>query len=227
LQKKTNIPKQTTYRTLNELLEKGIIEKIISLPQQYKAIPFQDGLAMIASQKTKDYVKTMDTTKRLIEKFSNKPEKLDGAQEYTITVVEGKERLLKKTKTTIDNSNYNVDICTTLSRWVCINNEIYGTVEDALNRGVKFRAVLQTPAFDFCLPKELKSILTHSNYAIKLFSNQLKSNSAIFDNKLVSYNFYPSKTISESPMIWTNHTSFLVGSQLYFKYVWGKASDGP
>ena len=57
LSKQANVPRQATYRALGELQEKGLVEKIISLPQEYKAVPLQDGLAIMVKEKANAYQK--------------------------------------------------------------------------------------------------------------------------------------------------------------------------
>jgi len=165
----------------------------------------------------------MEKTRELLQKFDQSPEPTAEDHEYTIRVIEGKQMIIGKTKIAVDTACFAVNICTTPQRWVTITQGIYDNVKDALNRGVKFKAILAVS--DFCLPNEFRSILLHPNYEVRLFNGKLKSNSAIFDGKIVSFNFYPSKNISDSPMIWTNHPSFLVGSRLYFKSLWGKTKN--
>lgn len=222
LAKQSNVPRQAIYRTLNELQQKGIVEKIISLPQEYKAAPFRDGLSMIMSQKTREYKESID---ELTKRFADRTEKPESKYDYSVSLVEGKNRLIHKTRISVNNSMESVKICTTISRWISISEEIQGVVEEALGRGVKFRAVLEMPNSDFCLSKELSHIITHPNYEVRALSSVLRSNSAVFDGRVVSFNYYPSKSISDSPMIWTNHPSFVVGSLLYFRSVWEKAID--
>jgi len=225
LSKRVDIPRQAIYRTLEELLKKGIIEKIITLPQEYQAIPFREALAILLNEKTREYTRAVEKTREMLQKFDTSMEESEQEKEYTFTVVEGKERIVGKTRSAVDKAQKKVFICTTLPRWVTINQAIHDTVEEALDREVKFRAILEETTKDYCLPNELKSMIAHPNYKIKLSSIHLKSNSGLFDEKMVSFNFYPSKNVSDSPMIWTNHPSFLIGSRLYFEYLWKKSTN--
>ena len=52
--KNANIARQDIYRLTNELQKIGIIEKIISTPAQYKAIPLEDGIKILLQRKNKE-----------------------------------------------------------------------------------------------------------------------------------------------------------------------------
>jgi sugar-specific transcriptional regulator TrmB len=226
LAKQAMVPRQAVYRTLGELQNRGIVEKIIALPQEYKAVPIQDGLSIMLSAKAKEYTSILEKTEEFLSKFDAEKEKEPADSDYTISIVEGKETIIKRTKYATDHTQKRVCCCSTLQRWIHVNQEIYPNVKKALERGVKYRMVLEISGEgDICLPKELKAMISHPNYQIALTCDQLKSNAAIFDWNEASFNFYPSKAIAESPMIWTNHPSLLIGFQDHFEKLWTTAEE--
>jgi len=220
LAKQANVPRQAIYRTLGELQEKGIVERIISLPQEYKAIPLQDGLAIMISEKANDYAKILEQAKEFLLKFEAQQEQLISENDYSITIVEGKDTIVKRTKNITDNLQHTVCVCSTTQRWIHMNLEIIENVKEALSRGVKYHMILENSNGEIYFPKEFKPMLSHPNYEVRMAHNQLKINAAIFDDKEASFSFYPAKSLAESPMIWTNHPSILVGFQDHFKNVW-------
>jgi sugar-specific transcriptional regulator TrmB len=225
LSKHANVPRQATYRTLGELQEKGIVERIIALPQKYEAVPIQDGLSIILGQKAKEYDRTVEKTKEFLLKFSTQKETCANEQEYKISIVEGKETIIKKTRYALDNTQQSGTCYTTLQRWAQVNQEIFENIKKALDRGVRFRYVIERPYGEICLPKGVKSLLAKPNYEVRLTHSHLKANVAIFDNKEASFSFYPSKALAESPMIWTNHPSILTAFQSYFENTWATAHE--
>jgi sugar-specific transcriptional regulator TrmB len=223
LSRHSNLPRQTIYRTLNELQEKGVVERIISLPQEYKAISPPEGLSTILSAKANEYNAVIEKTKNFLLKFGEQGNIQTSDDEYTISIVSGKETLIKRAKHITDKVQFNVIICSTIQRWLHFNSEIIENVEAALARGVKYRVVLENANSEINFPKELKPILSHPNHEVRIVRDRLKINAALFDGKEASINFYPSKSIAESPMIWTNHPSLLVGLQDHFEKIWGQA----
>ena len=76
---------------------------------------------------------------------------------------------------------------------------------------------------DFAFPKEFKKVLLHPQYEMRVVPDKLKMNACLFDDKVASFSLYPSRTLTETPMIWTNHPSLLVGFRDHFENLWNIA----
>jgi hypothetical protein len=95
-------------------------------------------------------------------------------------------------------------------------------VKGALARGVRYRTILDSYS-DVNLIRQMSALLDDENFEVRSVKMPLKINVAIFDSKEASLNFYPSKSISDSPMLWTNHPSLLVSFQAQFENEWTSA----
>ena len=220
----SKVPRQATYRTLGELQEKGICERIVAMPQEYEAIPLQDGLSLMINEKANEYAIMLQKAREFLLKVNVAKEKTAGEEEFKISFVEGKETLLKRHKILHDKVQTSVCCCSALQRWAQITQDIFPNVKNALDRGVKIRFVLEKPKGKINLPKEVKSILDHPNVQLRWTAEQLKLNAAIFDRKETFFCFYPAKSFSESPMmVWTNHPSLIISFLDHFENVWSTA----
>jgi sugar-specific transcriptional regulator TrmB len=220
LSKQANVPRQAAYRTLGELQEKGIVEKIISLPQKYAAIPLQDGLKIMISLKANEYAQVIEKAKEFLLKFEAQKQDQISENQFNISIIEGKDTIINKVRALTDGLENNVCVCQTLQRWMQVNLEIVDNVKKALSRGVKYRVVLEKPDEGLSIPKELKQILSHPNYEVQIMPIPLKINAAIYDNKNACFSFYPAKALPDSPVIVTNHPSLLVGFEDHFENLW-------
>jgi sugar-specific transcriptional regulator TrmB len=222
LAKQANVPRQAAYRTLSELQEKGLVERIISLPQEYRAIPLRDGLAVMIRHKANEYTQIMENAKEFLHRYDIQQEQTP-SDEFSISIIEGKETIIRKSIYGSNSAKQEICIFSTFQRWTQTKMELYETVEKALKRGVKYRVIMETPTGDFFFTKEFKSVLTHPNYNIRLATEKLKINASLFDDKEACFSFYPSKALSESPVVWTNHPSLLIGFRDHFENVWGSS----
>jgi sugar-specific transcriptional regulator TrmB len=227
LSKYANVPRQATYRTLGELQEKGICERILALPQEYEALPIQDGLSIMLNSKANEYSRILEKSRKFILKFNMQKKREAKEQEYKISIVEGKDTIIKKTKFAHDSVQHCVNCCSTVQRWIQVTQEIAPNIQKALDRGVRFRLVIENLNGEINLPKEIKALLERPSYKVKLTGYNLKSNMAIFDDTEASLNFYPSKTLAGSPMVWTNHPSLLTAFHDHFNNVWAAAQECP
>ncbi len=224
LSKRAQVPRQAAYRTLNELQEKGLVERIISLPQVYKAIPIQNALAIMVSAKANEYAEVIQKSQDILSKLEVK-EDTTRDEEYKISIVEGKETIVSKTKNAHDSAQHTIDCCTTFQRWTQMGDEIAENLKKALKRGVKYRTVLQVNDTKIHFSKTMLKIMANPDFQVRLTRNPLRVNVVIFDDKEASVSFYPSKALTESPMIWTNHPSFLIGFHDHFEKLWATASQ--
>ena len=225
LSKKTNVPRSAVYRVLDELQKKGIVEKIISAPCKFRATPLKFGLQILLSKRVQQLKQIQEETKSLLQKVQILYEQQPPEQDYKVIVIEGKERIIQRIKLAHDNVQRSADILTTLTRWQDFVHHCYENHEKALDRGAKYRIIIEKPECELNFEEDILVLLEHPNLELKFSRNPLKTNSATFDQKEATFNFFPSKTISESPIIWTNHPSFLSMGQDHFRNIWTKGTE--
>lgn len=141
------------------------------------------------------------------------------AEDYKIVMIDGKERIIQQIKTQISLSQSSIRILTTLQRWQPTVHACFKNYTKALDRGVEIRVLAQKE--DSEVSKRVEQLLSSSsNFNLKLSSEYNCCNFGIFDNQETIINYFPSKIIEESPVIWTNHPSFLAMCRGEFESAW-------
>ena len=223
LAKRANASRPVVYRTLDELQKMGLVEKEIALPYKFEATPLKQGLQILMTQKFQHYEEDREKTEEfLLRKHSGLEEKLE-EQEYQFRIVEGRERILQIIKHQHDNAHKSVDILTTLQRWLTILDFCFENYEKALERNVKYRIVIGESERKVVLPDKVRVLMRNPTSKVKLSRYSLKNNLGIFDGNEATFNFFPSRRLKESPIIWTNHPSFISMAQDHFEHVWKSA----
>jgi len=225
LQKLTKIARPTVYVTLEELQEKGLVEKEIAMPNDFKATPIDFALQSLIQKRKEDFRRITDRTKEFLRKFQQEKEDTIQVQDYKFIILSGKERIVLKMKQQHDSARFSVDILSTLPRWLQIVDECFDNYKKALARGVKYRVIAETLSSEVRLSRDVTNLLAKPNFKLKLTPNARQTNSAVFDNKEATFNFFPSKFMAESPLIWTNHPSFLSMCQDQFEAAWRTARN--
>jgi sugar-specific transcriptional regulator TrmB len=226
LQKLVKMPRPVVYRTLAELQEKGLAEKEIAQPNGFRATPIHFALQNMILQRTEDFRRLAFKTEEFLRKFPQEQEKPVHAQDYKLIMINGKGRILHKIKTQLNCARSSVDLLTTLPRWLPTVEECCENYEKALSRGVKFRVIAETLNSEVS-QKVNENLLSASNFHLKLTSNSYNTNSGIFDHEVAIINFFPSKPVAESPIIWTNHPSFLAMCKDQFESAWRSTRKKP
>jgi sugar-specific transcriptional regulator TrmB len=221
------VPRSIVYRALDELQKKGLVEKEISQPYTFRATPIQHGLQMLINQKFEEYKKIRKETNIFLNKTKKTQDTSLGDQEYKLLMIDRKERIIQRMRLQHDNAKLNADILSTPQRWLQILHECLSDYKKALSRGVQYRVLLDGSKQDIGQKKDLQTLLSNPNVCLRLSSTSLCVNAAIFDGKEASFCFYPSKPLTESPIIWTNHPSFLAMFQNYFENIWESSTVCP
>ena len=214
------LPRSEIYRALSELQQKGLIEKEVSYPNKFNAIPIATGFQILLSHKVEQCKKIESNIINFLQKAKSFQEITFDEKEYKITIVEGKHRILNKISQMHRNAKQSVRILTTLPRWLQIIQFCIKDYEAALDRGVEYRIVVENPEGKFTLPNEIELLLKRPNLKLVTCAVHLKTNGAIFDDKEVSINFFPSKSLSDSPFIWSNHPSLVSMLEDQFEKNW-------
>jgi sugar-specific transcriptional regulator TrmB len=223
LSKVVKSPKTVVYRTLDELKRRGLVEKEISVPYKFKATPLKEGLQIIVNQRLDYYKETRNKMEQFLLRKQSMEESDSDDQEYRLTTIEGKDRIIQIIRRQHDIAHKSIDILSTWRRWLQIIDCCFESYKKALARGVRYRIVVRKPERSFIFPEEVKVLLSNPNFELKVSKSSLSNNLGICDSKEATFNFYPSKSLKESPLIWTNHPSFVLMAQDHFDKVWMSA----
>jgi hypothetical protein len=96
---------------------------------------------------------------------------------------------------------------------------------DAVGRGVKFRVITEKPRDAKVFPKTMQSLWANPNLNLRWIRGYPKANVSILDKKEALVTIYPAASLAESPLVWTNHPSFIAIYQDHFETVWNSARE--
>ena len=213
-------PRTEVYRALNELQEKGLVDREVGCPLKFAPVPPSLGLQAFIDKKLHE-VNQMQT---FLNKFSLKFEcdnELDTPErEYKIISIEGRRRIIAKIKQQHDNAKFSVDVITFLPRFLYIASQCMENYYKAIERGVKYRIIIGMPNGSQDLPTEIKEAHNNANTIIKKAVGCLRVNSAIYDQKQINFSYYPNRHIAESPLILTNHPCLIDFAINSFQRIW-------
>jgi HTH-type transcriptional regulator, sugar sensing transcriptional regulator len=218
-----NSPRPLVYRTLDELQKMGLVEKEISTPYKYSAVPPDPGLQILVYNKFRHYKDIQEETKLFVHEFEKKYTDPSLKQENWFKMVESKERILQIMKSQHRNVQQSSDITSVFRRWVSILDFCIDDYEKALQRNVKYRIIVEISKRNIDIPENFRVLLNYPNFHLKLSNKRIGSNLAIFDGKEATFNCLQSKSLKESPIFWTNNPSFILMAQDHFDKVWKSA----
>lgn len=223
ISKQTGISRPVVYRTLDELQKMGLVEREITFPYKFMATPLKQGLQIFMTQKLQQYEENREKAERFLLKKQNYPKVNLDREEYSFKIIEGKERIIQIMKLQNHKAKRNAIIISTLGRWLQILHYCFEDYEEALQRKVKYQIVVDKPGNKAVFPEQIQVLLEKPNFELKILGGALQNNFGVFDDEEATFNFFPSKSLKESPIIWTNHPGFISMAHDQFEKVWKKA----
>jgi sugar-specific transcriptional regulator TrmB len=215
----TNLPRPEVYRTLDELQRKGLVEKEIAQPLRFRATPIQHGLQMLMTQKFDECKEIQEKTEAFIREIEISQDIIE-AQEHKIVMIDRKERIIQKVREQHDNAQQSVNIRTTMQRLLQFLHSSLENLVRALDRGVHYRVLVQEAVHENSLNEDIRALLSKPSFELKVTKDTCSVTAVVFDGREVNFALYPSKSISETPIIWTNHPSLIRLFQEHFENVW-------
>jgi sugar-specific transcriptional regulator TrmB len=223
LGKDSDVPRQIVYRTLDELQKIGLVQKNITRPYTFKATPLKYGLQIIMSQRRQQYNEIQKKAKNFLQKMSKYKEEKGANQEYNFSIVEGRERISQIIKLQHTKVKREVNALSTLTRWLHIIHYCHDEIRRTLDRKVKYHIVLEIPNHEITFPENMQALMKKPNFKLRTSKQPLTTNSAVFDDREASFNFFPSKPMNMSPILVTNHPSFIAMCRDHFNKEWKTA----
>ena len=215
----TDLPRTEVYRTLNELQEKGLVDRELGSPLKFSAVPPSLGLQALIDRK-KEEIKQMQNCLDVFSREFKVKEDKEKENDYKIIIIEGRKRIIAKIKQQHDQARFSVDIMSFLPRFVQVANEVLESYRKAIQRGVKYRILVGLPNEKQVIPKEVLEAHSNKNTIIKTTVGVRRINSAIFDKEQASLSYYPDRPITESPYVLTNHPCLVEFAQNSFDQIW-------
>jgi sugar-specific transcriptional regulator TrmB len=226
LSKRSKVARQEAYRILAELQEKGLVEKIIAMPTEFKPIPLEDCLHILIERKKNEVSETQEKATKLLKTFKGKNSKNTLQEEESqFILVPEKGAYLQKIRKVFENSQTSIDGITTLKRFRSIMPIFGEDIKKALKRGVKMRIITEKPEDENSLPEIAKALKQNPLFRVRYILTPLLALLSIIDKKEVTIVTSARAGLDESTTLWSNNPSLVAVSRDYFEIAWVTAME--
>lgn len=217
--KKAHVASQDVYRILNELQEKGLVEKIVTKPAMYKATPFKEGVSVLLQNKKEEYLK-IETQAKMVNDFSFENINSDTMQEKLHFIIDSEYTLIKKAHEKMaEMAKKSIDIIVPLRMDRTMVFRDWSFLETAARRGVKIRIITQKANGESSTrnSKTLSEDLLFEHGYLSEFS--IPFGIHIFDKQEMTF------SLSEKPVpgMRTDNPNVIKLAEAYFENMWTKA----
>lgn len=221
----SKVPRTDLYRVLRELEKKGIVERILTHPARFKAIPLDECLDNLIQQRTK---KTLLLHKK-IAKLRKDP-KYKTVNHHTNTdsstfILVPSSRIAEKIGNAIDSAKKSIDLAVSWNRFshgIFLYTE---KLQRAKQRNVECRFVVDLSYEDESKIEQISFTKMNDTFKIKFVFEPLHTVTGIYDMKDIFIIENPTAQLKQSSALWSNNSSLISLGKEYFERLWLTAKE--
>jgi sugar-specific transcriptional regulator TrmB len=211
------------YRVITRLLELNLIEKLLSTPTVFRALPLADGIRMLLEKKDQEHNDIKAKSRELLlryQKVSIDSANDEDASEF-ILIPDG--RLTKRKVAEMINSNQKShDILIYWADFKAQAKAVAAMWLKVLVRGVKVR-ILVFMEKNEKLPKSILCLRSYPQFEIRKAATPPKATLSIIDGKETFISVSPSLSPRGKPGLYVNNHGVVGLVQEYFELAWRNA----
>jgi sugar-specific transcriptional regulator TrmB len=216
----SKVARQDVYRTLTELRELSLVEKVINNPALFMAIPLQETTAILIERKNQRTQELLAEANELFKLFdANEVSKLH-EENHQFVLLPKKEVLIHRIKKAIERSEKSIRIISPwreLTQWLFILHESW---ELALKRGVKVQWITEKQKDQQLVTEITRALIKDPNLKLRTEPTSSMSRFGIYDSKEVFITLSSTPNATESPALWTNNPAITFILKDYFEIKW-------
>jgi len=225
ISKHAKIARQEAYRILAELQEKGLVEKIIDMPTEFKPIPIENSMSILIKRKKNEVSKTQKEAARLLQKLKQKTLQSTLKEDETRFSLFPEPVAVRREKGTLKTVQRSYDVITSCRDPHSVIFIDMEGIAEALQRGVKIRVIIDKTDEKEVLSDIIKQLKKYPNFKIMYLPNAPEALMSIYDEKEAWVCTCTHPVLKECPTLQTNNSCLLSILQDYFEIRWLTAME--
>ena len=222
----SHVPRTDLYRSIQELEKKGLVERIISNPYRFRAIPVDKCIDILYHRILEKNLEMQRNIVKLRKSLNQKTRELPETRPSSYVLVP-KKRAIEKIGNDIAGTQASLEVVASWQRFSTAMFSFTEKVEKASSRGVKCRFITEKPKEVETELERLKSYQEKTNCKIKFIANSPQTVVSIYDRKEVIIIENPRAPLGESPVLWSNIRSLISMAKDFFEKLWRTAKENP
>lgn len=221
----TALNRGNIYLTLDELYQLGLVEKVISSPKKYRAVPIDNAVSILVGRKKSEFTGIQKIAEELINQTTIVSSETEPKADKNVLILVPNQQLLVTIEKALNSTTSNVDTITSFSKfrtWISLYPDIY---LKALERGVEIRLILDEPKRSYFKYNEMNALICEPNFALHYATTPLKAHLGVFDNKVAICNSSTSNELADSSGYFTENPCLTSLFKEYFELLWSATKE--
>jgi sugar-specific transcriptional regulator TrmB len=218
------IARPDVYRILPMLEDSGLVERVISSPIEFHAIPIDACISILMQKRIMKTAELQKRTSSLVKEFCRKPENEEIDEKFEFLLIPNKAAIYKKAENMIKNAQEQICFLGLQKRMESWLSQYSPHLEIALARNVNIKIIM--PWTKKTKPNEaLKKMRKYPNFQLKFTLKEPESGFSVWDKKEVLITTSVFDTPFPYPTLWSRNKAIVALSQNYFDLLWQEARE--
>jgi HTH-type transcriptional regulator, sugar sensing transcriptional regulator len=220
----SKIARPDIYRIIPTIEKQGMVEKLMTKPISYQAVPAVMVLPNIIKQKATEQKLLIKETEELLDDLKNNPVREIQEANTDSVMVYGKEAIIQRLKASLAKANENLSMVVLAERCSDVIFDFAYDFRKSLRRGVKINIITEQhiqrkKALVIC-----ERLSTDLNFKVRFTSSPLPAIVTVIDDKEAFITMASGASLPNISALWSKNPSLVSLAQNYFECTWNNAS---
>jgi len=221
--KQAKVASQDVYRVLLELQEKGLVEKIIGKPNEYRAIPLDEGVSILLERRENETEELRKSVFEICSSFQLSDQNEDNIASNQFVLIPEKKPSVNRFVKAFETAETSLDLMNDFQDAIIAHDKLFQLNVRALDRGIKIRDILSVTQENGLLPKPFFALFRREPaFQIKYLDYPAPAKLIIKDSKEVFISTKTKEKTMEQPHLWTNNPVLVRVIQEWYNRLWKK-----
>jgi sugar-specific transcriptional regulator TrmB len=222
--KNSNIARPDTYRALSDLQEFGLVEKLITFPTKFKALPITDAISVLMLRRNKETAELGKKATTLMRSLSERNLHIQRSEDNQLTLILGGDAITAKLHKIMQNSKKRICVICPKKDFFQCRQFISETLQETVGNRLTIMLITENHVGPR-EPKEIRDLKKNPNFQVKYLEGMPTVCFAVFDQKEVIIINTPEIEYSNSSVIWSNTPCLIELAKNYFEHLWNQHNN--
>ena len=216
----SKIHRTDLYVILPNLEKKGLVEREISQPMRYRAVPIKEGLDVLLQKKSRKYSELQNQVASLKKTLKEPQKRKLKTNQKSKFVLISENRITESIGKSIDKTMESIDLVLSQPRFSKGIVLFAEKIDKSCSRGVKWRFITERPHLGRLFLDQIEELRKKPHCQIRFLTSVPPTILGIYDRKEVFVFKNPTESINMSPALWSDNPSLISMVLDYFEVLW-------
>jgi sugar-specific transcriptional regulator TrmB len=221
----SRVARPYVYAVLVQLEEVGLVEKTISKPEEFQAIPIEKCIHNLIQKRVVKTAELQQKALNLSQYFKSKTENQEISKEFHFIFIPNRDAVYAKGEKMVKNAQKSLCFLGLRKRVIAWVSNYSSILEEALIRKVNYRIIMPMSETNESSRDAFKDLIKYTNFELRLITESPNVVFCIGDRKEILLSTSAIDTPFPHPTLWSNNKCIVDLSQDYFDLRWQQASD--